>query len=207
MFNPLIFGDDIVAMANSSQMEGRGLFADLRKYRSRRAGLAKLSGDPAYAKSLGLRRQAVRRMAASDIGNSTRSGMKMSYGGSWKAYGYFQVPMAALSAAMAPHGHKASAAAGTLAPLVGSAAGMLLRGPLGAITGGLLVDTKVSGMVSAGVQKFVGFEHQMNGFHNGQGFQDSEVAWTMRQRAAQELSGSLTNARALLGREAAMMHV
>jgi hypothetical protein len=40
----------------------------------------------------------------------------------------------------------------------------------------------------------------------GGDYQDTQVAWTMRQRAAQEMSGSLLNARQYLGKEAALMH-
>jgi hypothetical protein len=40
----------------------------------------------------------------------------------------------------------------------------------------------------------------------GGGYQDTQTAYTMRQRAAQELTGSLLNARPYLGKEAALMH-
>jgi hypothetical protein len=40
----------------------------------------------------------------------------------------------------------------------------------------------------------------------GGNFKDSQPAYTMRQKAEQELSGSLLNARRYLGREAQLFH-
>jgi hypothetical protein len=50
------------------------------------------------------------------------------------------------------------------------------------------------------------FDQNVRRVRMGGDYQDTQVAWTVRQRAAQEMAGSLLNACQYLGREAALMH-
>lgn len=116
------------------------------------------------------------------------------------------IPMAAFAGFSAPTGHAVSSAAGGLTPYMGSIAGGLLAGWLGAIMGQLLFDDPLREIVTENVQKLIQFRGELARLEMGQGYQDTEQAYTMRQRAAREMSGSLLNARQYLGKEAALLH-
>jgi hypothetical protein len=83
-------------------------------------------------------------------------------------------------------------------PGVGTYLGGVAGGAIGALTGDKLGRTAT--------------QHLFNAVNETRprvrfgGFRDSEPAYTMRQRAEQELGGSLLNARRYLGREAQLMH-
>jgi hypothetical protein len=116
-------------------------------------------------------------------------------------------------------GASISAAAAQAAGLTGFIAGraigtaigeFILPGPgawAGAIIGG-----GVSAMISdriarTRVQRFINdMKLSRPRVRFGGNFKDSQPAYTMRQKAEQELGGSLLNARRYLGREAQLMH-
>jgi hypothetical protein len=120
----------------------------------------------------------------------------------------------------------ASAAAAQTAGLAGFWAGRAVGTTVGAIVGefllpvgGAWVGSKVGSIVGAGVGALTadkmarsGVAHLIHDLHTTRtrvrfgGFQDSMPAYTMRQRAEQELQSSVVNAQRYLGREAQLMH-
>ena len=103
--------------------------------------------------------------------------------------------------------------------ILGGALGGFLGGPEGAILGaragsfvgkwatkiglGFAIDPFVR-RIGSPINRLVGMaKHQVN---FGQGFTDSEPAYTMRQKGMQEMQASLLNAYQYLGREAQLMH-
>lgn len=109
----------------------------------------------------------------------------------------------------APKRHKLSALVGGL----GKAAGFGIGDVLGTIAGGPvigmlsgLLGTEAGGLIGTGFQMFSEFNRNMRHLNTGGDYQDTEVAYTMRQRAAQEMAGSVMNARQYLGKEALLMH-
>jgi hypothetical protein len=129
-------------------------------------------------------------------------GAKMAFGG----YGLTVLPYAAARTAMAPRGEKGSTgiAAGLGVPLAALAGGVV-GGPVGALAATLLLGPALESNMAKGLQSFAEFGRNQRRLETG-GYKDTARAYTMRQRAAQELSGSLLNARQILGREAAYMH-
>jgi hypothetical protein len=107
-----------------------------------------------------------------------------------------------------------SAVGGTVGAIVGGVVG----GPVGAgageiagawlgkwgtrIAGPILIDPYVR-RISKPINRMVGLAQHRVAFG---GFQDSQQAYTMRQRALQEMRGSLLNATQYIGREGQMMH-
>lgn len=60
--------------------------------------------------------------------------------------------------------------------------------------------------VAKPVQNLVELDRRMRHIDMGGSYQDTQQAWTMRQKAAQQLGSSLLNARQILGQEAAFFH-
>lgn len=137
------------------------------------------------------------------LGGSLRAGYGASFGGQM----LWAVPQAGFALAMAPRGQKVSAAVGSLATGIGSFAGGMLFGLPGALLGGAVFDEMAASKVGAAVQRMAGATSSALRVNMGQGgFQDNEVAYTMRQAAAREMAGSLLNARHYLGNEATLFH-
>lgn len=80
---------------------------------------------------------------------------------------------------------------------------------LGGIVGGLVggyIGSKASPRVGTGIAKLVESVNSTRTLNFGGNYKDTTVAYTMRQRAAQELGSSLLNARQYLGKEAVLMY-
>jgi hypothetical protein len=109
----------------------------------------------------------------------------------------------------APKGHKMSAFAGGAARMaaytVGDFVGTLAGGPLLGFTLGTVTEG-LGSYVEEGVQILHDFNRNIKHINMGGDYEDTQVAYTMRQRAAQELGRSAMNARQWLGREALFMH-
>ena len=93
----------------------------------------------------------------------------------------------------------------TTGSAVGAALGGLALGLPGEIAGGLIGGT-VGEKVGAVIEPLEDLGHQAYHLNFGGEYHDTEVAWTMRQRAVQEMGSSALNARQYLGKEAALMH-
>ena len=136
--------------------------------------------------------------AADNIwGKSARTGLK------------FGIPLAIMGMATAPKGEMVKRGAEGLSMLAGQAfggaVGGFALGPLGEIAGQV-----IGGMVGEKVGAVVGpleeLARQAHTLNFGGEYKDTEAAYTMRQRAVQEMSTSSLNARRYLGSEAALMH-
>lgn len=123
------------------------------------------------------------------------------------------IPFAPLQGAFevlnAKRGHKISAFVGGTSKALAFAAGDLIGNVVGGPVAGLalgLVTERLGGYVEEGVQGL----HDLNRFikhvNMGGDYEDTRIAYTMRQRAAQELGTSVLNARQWLGKEAVLMH-
>ena len=95
----------------------------------------------------------------------------------------------------------------TLGATVGNAAtfaGAVLSGPVGIAAS--LLGYQASFPVQRAVQTVIDAGSDLRHLNFGGNYRDTQTAYTMRQKAAQELSGSLVNARMYLGQEALLMH-
>jgi hypothetical protein len=120
------------------------------------------------------------------------------------------VPLTAFgSAYMAPKGSKLSHFVGGAASVIGFGVGDLigtaLAGPLAGFALGLLGD-KAGNAIGTGLQDFSQIARQRRVVDMGGKYEDTQLAFTMRQRAAQEMGSSVMNARRYLGSEALLMH-
>ena len=140
------------------------------------------------------------------LGNWTRGGFRAGWDMSFRGAAIFNVPMAAFSMATAPRGHAISAGVEGLTMGAGALLGGMMFGLPGAVVGGILGDSSVSRAIAKPFQMLHDYERNFRRLRMGGDYQDSEQAWTMRQAAVQEMSGSLLNARAWLGREGRAMH-
>lgn len=117
----------------------------------------------------------------------------------------FAVPMAAYLGGQAGQGHSVSTAAGFLSSFIPASLGAVVAGAPGALVGAIAFGPKISRSVRNALQRHTASARYRQQFEFGR-YEDTEVAYTMRQRAVHEMSGSLLNARHVLGREAALMH-
>jgi hypothetical protein len=140
------------------------------------------------------------------FGSGLKKSLHAGYEMSFKGSAIFTLPMTAFAMGMAPRGQTLSAAAGGLSTGVASFVGGMFGGLPGAMVAGYFGDEAISSTVGKLVQKVhdLGVNNRKLGM--GGNYQDSEQAYTMRQLAAQEMSGSLMNARQWLGRESVQMH-
>lgn len=129
--------------------------------------------------------------------------------GHLKGFGYFAAGTGILSSVTAPKGHKMSGfvggAARTAAFAVGDVIGSMLGGPLMGMALGSITE-HAGETVGDAVQFFNDFNKMTKHINMGGNYEDTRVAYTMRQRAAQEMGTSVMNARTYLGKEAALMH-
>jgi len=93
----------------------------------------------------------------------------------------------------------------TTGSAVGAALGGLALGLPGEIAGGLIGGT-VGEKVGAVIEPLEELGRQAYHLNFGGEYHDTEVAWTMRQRAVQEMGSSALNARQYLGKEALLFH-
>jgi hypothetical protein len=92
-----------------------------------------------------------------------------------------------------------------LAGYAGGAIGAFFGGLPGEIVGSW-VGYNIEKPFKAGFDAVREAGHNPTHFNGGGDYQDTEAAYTMRQRALQETGTSLLNARMHLGKEAALMH-
>jgi hypothetical protein len=121
----------------------------------------------------------------------------------------FSAPLALLGIATAPKGEMIKRGAEGIGMLTGSAVGAALGGLAlglpGEIAGGLIGGT-VGEKVGAVIEPLEELGRQAHHLNFGGEYHDTEIAYTQRQRAIQEMSTSCLNARQWLGKEAALMH-
>lgn len=126
-----------------------------------------------------------------------------------KGLPYFVAGAGALESFMAPKGHKvagfAKGAIRTMAFAAGDVAGSALAGPIGGFIVGSITE-KIGAEVGEGIEYFTDFNRATKHVNMGGNYEDTRVAYTMRQRAAQEMGTSVMNARTWLGKEALLMH-
>jgi hypothetical protein len=97
---------------------------------------------------------------------------------------------------------------------VASEAGSIIGGIVGGLTpipgGGILgslIGYSIGGTLArTPLAKAMEYGKTINHISVGGHYRDTEMAYTMRQRASQELSGSLLNARMYLGQEGNLYH-
>jgi len=109
----------------------------------------------------------------------------------------------------ASRGHKVSGSLGGFAKGIGFATGDLIGTALGGPMLGYAVGAageRVGAGFEEGVQMLHDFAYKVKHINMGGNYEDTQIAYSMRQRAAQELGSSVLNARQWLGKEAAFMH-
>lgn len=126
-----------------------------------------------------------------------------------KGVPYFAAIAGGIEAFTAPRGHKVGGfvkgVARTMAFTAGDVLGTTLGGPLvGMLLGS--VTEKAGAAFGDAFQAFSDFNKQVRHVNMGGNYEDTRLAYTMRQRAAQEMGTSVMNARTWLGKEAALMH-
>jgi hypothetical protein len=121
----------------------------------------------------------------------------------------FGAPLAILGIATAPKGEMIKRGAEGIGMLtgqaMGGAVGGLLFGMPGEIAGQIIGGT-VGEKIGSTLKPIEDLGHQAYHLNFGGAYHDTEIAWTMRQRAVQEMGSSALNARQYLGKEAALMH-
>ncbi len=126
-----------------------------------------------------------------------------------KYFGYFAAGAGMLDAATSARGHKLSGFVGgvgkSLTFLAADVVGTFLGGPILGQAFGWTAE-HFAGKAQEGLQTFIDFNKNMRHINMGGNYEDTRVAYTMRQRAAQEMGSSVMNARQYLGKEAALMH-
>ncbi len=140
------------------------------------------------------------------LGNWSRGGLRAGWDASFRGAAIFNIPMAAFSAASAPRGHAISAGVEGLTMGAGALLGGMMFGLPGAIVGGIVADSSISRAIAKPFQILHDYERNFRRLRMGGDYQDSAQAFTMRQAAVKEMSGSLLNARAWLGHEGRAMH-
>ena len=127
----------------------------------------------------------------------------------FKAASQFAALQGIVGGAFAEKGHKFSGAVGGtirgLAYGVGDLIGTTLAGPVGGLALGMAFDAATAPVTDV-IQSFVDFNKHVKHINMGGNYEDTRTAYTMRQRAAQEMGSSVMNARAWLGKEAALLH-
>ena len=113
----------------------------------------------------------------------------------------------ATSAMHAPRGKTLSrGGASFVSTLVADSIGGLLLGPVG----GIIAQSLAQPVLQTGIERvtdaFTGLYKNATHANMGGNYKDTEVAYSMRQRAAVEIGNSLLNARQYLGLEARYFH-
>ena len=128
-----------------------------------------------------------------------------------------------ISSGTARRGHIAGAGASAVAAQTAGITGFVAGRAAGAAIGTYVagpVGTWIGGVIGGGAGSMIGDKIARTGVQRayklmiatrprvrfGGNFKDSQPAYTMRQKAEQELGSSLLNARRYLGREAQLMH-
>jgi hypothetical protein len=122
----------------------------------------------------------------------------------------------AISAGTAPKGHMISSTVSSLAGQTGGLLGAVIGQELipipvvgaiiGATVGGVLGDMALRSPTEHAVHAFTTLAKSVSHLEMGGDYEDTQLNLTMRQVAVKEMSRSVLNARAYLGKEAAFMH-
>jgi hypothetical protein len=127
---------------------------------------------------------------------------------SWMWAAALGIPMTAMAVGSAPRGKAVSTAAKgmleTVGGMVGAGIGASLLGLPGELIGGFAGAEL--GKVASVLDYATNARAQGRYLNFGAGYKDTEQAYTMRQRAVQEMGRSVLNARQYLGKEAALFH-
>jgi hypothetical protein len=201
------FAHAILTKEGRAAMRGKsglayGLYAGMRRRPFRTgAGLrGNLMQAPAGAGAL--RRM---RFGARQAGRYAGRGFGMGWHAAIGGYAFMTLPAAMLETGQAEHGHKLSTFTAQALPWFGTMLGQAAFGGVGGLVGGLALDAAIKTRIGRGLQKIADYGRGGARLETG-GYQDTEAAYTMRQRGAMELGRSLLNARQELGREAALLH-
>jgi hypothetical protein len=142
-----------------------------------------------------------------EFGRRAKGGFRSAYNMSYEGGMPTLLGVTAFAAATAPRGHKASAAAAyALTGPLSAIPGAFLAGTIGGIASGFLLGPILERNAAAALQYVKETGQRTMRVNMGGGYIDTDTAYTMRQRAAQDMSGSLQNARQYLGKEAALLH-
>lgn len=117
-----------------------------------------------------------------------------------------QLPMAMYETSKAERGHKMSTFASSAVPFLGTGLATMAFGGLPGMAAGIVLDPLIKNTVGKGMQAVADFGRNSPRLSTGGNYRDTQAALTMRQAAASEMSRSLLNARAYLGKEAAYLH-
>ncbi len=101
------------------------------------------------------------------------------------------------------------AAIGSILPGVGTGIGAVVGGVVGGVGGymaGTALSTDPARALGMGARAIVRTARATDRIQFGGSFMDTREAFTMRQMAIQEMSGSMLNARQFLGNEAILLH-
>lgn len=139
---------------------------------------------------------------AKGLRTGSQSAWDMTFKGAWLPF----IPISALSIAAAPRGHRASAFAGSAASMLATIPGAFFGGTVGGMVSGFMLGPALEKAVAEPLQKIKELGRRVQRPQMGGDYVDFEAARTMRQRAAQDLSGSLLNARQYLGKESVLFH-
>ena len=146
------------------------------------------------------------RVGLGRIGRGAKIGWEYGFGQGMVGWG-LGLAAGAFAAAMAPKGRKVSTFAGsTMGWMLGTFVGGLVGGPIGATVGMFVGAESFETLISGPIQYWHDFARHVRHVGMGGDYIDTMPAYTMRQRAALEMSRSLANARQYLGREAAFLH-
>jgi hypothetical protein len=150
---------------------------------------------------------ALRRMrfGTRQAGRYAGRGFGMGWHAAIGGYAFMTLPAAMLETGQAEHGHKLSTFSAQALPWFGTMLGQAAFGGVGGLVGGLALDAAIKTKIGRGLQKIADYGRGGARLEMG-GYQDTEAAYTMRQRGAIEMGRSLLNARSELGREAALLH-
>lgn len=129
--------------------------------------------------------------------------------GSLKVGGLMALPFTALAMGSAERGKMGNAlvksAGETVGGFAGAAAGAFLLGLPGELIGGW-AGSEIGGLIEKPMQMAQDYYKQSHHLNFGGDYQDTEAAYTQRQRAVQEMGRSALNARQWPGKEALLLH-
>lgn len=148
---------------------------------------------------------------------SLTRGVKMGHFWGFKGGAPFVIGGGLWAAAHAKPGHSISAGVASatsfgITSLVGGVIGGLISGGNPIVASAMAIGLqaiggdKIDKMISGTIQPMVDFGSNMRRQNFGGDYRDTQIAYTMRQSAAREMSRSLLNARQWLGQESAFMH-
>jgi hypothetical protein len=120
---------------------------------------------------------------------------------------FVSLPIAAYRFATAPRGKViGNTVGGFMGSTFGAVVGGLAGGPAGSIIGAALLSKPIEDVTSKVINKFSSIARSSASLRMGGNYKDTQVAYTMRSRAASELNGSLMNSRMYLGMEGILSH-